>query len=162
MSRRDNITAQGDGQRQVGVSLRRRPTRISPPCFYKFRSIPASDDVQGRAWLEDLLLNNQLWLAAPSTFNDPFDGRSAYDLTLRGLELRKELERLLRRQGMKSQEARKHVPSSLITNPEWFRQQRERHLNLIRNHVGVCSLSTNPRIPLLWAHYAEDHKGICV
>lgn len=136
--------------------------QVSPPCFYKFRSIPVVTDVQGRERLEALLLNNRLWLAAPSTFNDPFDGRSAYDLTLRGTEFRKELERLLRRQGMKSEEARRRVRSDVVANPEWFRQQREQHLNLIRNHVGVCALSANPRSPLLWAHYAQDHKGLCV
>jgi hypothetical protein len=162
MNRRDDITEQDPCPRQENVRTRKRPMRTSPPCFYKFRSIPESKDVQGRKWLEDFLLHNKLWLAAPSTFNDPFDGRSAYDLTLRGPELRKELENLLRRQGMKSQEARKQVRSKVVANPEWFRQQREQHLNLIRDHVGVCSLSTNPRSPLLWAHYAQDHKGICV
>jgi len=124
--------------------------------------LPAATDTQDRGRLEDLLLHNRLWLAAPSTFNDPFDGRSAYDLTLRGTELRKELERLLRRQGMKSEEARRQVRSDVVANPEWFRQQREQHLNLIRNHLGVCALSANPRSPLLWAHYAQDHKGLCV
>lgn len=134
----------------------------SPFHFYKFRSIPGGNNTQGRVRLEDLLLHNKLWLAAPSTFNDPFDGRSAYDLTLRGPKLRQELERLLRRQGMKSAEARQRVRTDVVANPEWFRKQREHHLNLIRDHLGVCALSANPRSPLLWVHYAQDHKGLCV
>lgn len=134
----------------------------SPFHFYKFRPIPSKTDTQGRERLEDLLLRNRLWLAAPSTFNDPFDGRSAYELTLDAVAFRKELERLLRRQGMKSEEAKRRVRSEVVANPEWFRQQREQHLNLIREHLGVCALSANPRSPLLWAHYAQDHKGISV
>lgn len=134
----------------------------SPFHFYKFRAVPDASDRQGRGRFEALLLHNRLWMAAPSTFNDPFDGRSTYDLTLRGAELRKELERLLRRQGMTSAEARRKVRSEVVANPEWFRKQREDHLNMIRDHLGVCSLSANPRSPLLWSHYAADHKGICV
>lgn len=30
------------------------------------------------------------------------------------------------------------------------------------NEVGIFSLSTSSLIQLLWAHYTEDHKGICV
>lgn len=144
------------------LTAKERRALEAPFHLYKFRSIPDAADEQGRERLEALLLHNRLWLAAPSTFNDPFDGRSAYELTLRGAELRKELEQLLRRQGMKSAEAKRRVRSDVVANPEWFRQQREQHLNLIRNHLGVCALSANPRSPLLWAHYAQDHKGICV
>lgn len=30
------------------------------------------------------------------------------------------------------------------------------------NKVGIFSMSTSPLIQLLWAHYTEDHKGICI
>lgn len=30
------------------------------------------------------------------------------------------------------------------------------------NSVGIFSMSTNPDHPLMWAHYASDHTGICI
>lgn len=30
------------------------------------------------------------------------------------------------------------------------------------NNVGIFSMSTSPLIQLLWAHYTQDHKGICI
>ena len=30
------------------------------------------------------------------------------------------------------------------------------------NNVGIFSMSTCPLIQLLWAHYTQDHKGICI
>ncbi|MDB5346429.1 MAG: hypothetical protein JWP89_4806 [Schlesneria sp.] len=30
------------------------------------------------------------------------------------------------------------------------------------NSVGIFSMSANPDHPLMWAHYANDHKGLCI
>lgn len=133
-----------------------------PRRLYKYRSVPAATDVDGRHRLEALLLDNALWLADPDSFNDPFDGKSAFDLTLRGPALRQGLERLARRQGMTSAKARKWVSSAVVANPRWLEAQLTRNMEVMRHQLGVCALSQEPRNPLLWAHYANDHRGLCV
>lgn len=36
------------------------------------------------------------------------------------------------------------------------------YLTIDNNDFGISCGSTNPRCPLMWAHYANNHKGICI
>ena len=60
---------------QKRVMLRRMGI---PPSLYKYQGIPPSSDPTGRRRLEELLVENKLWLATASSFNDPFEGRVDY------------------------------------------------------------------------------------
>ena len=75
---------------QKRVKLRRMGI---PASLYKYRGIPPSSDSTGRRRLEDLLVENKLWLATASSFNDPFEGRVDYVVPYRGAHLRQAMER---------------------------------------------------------------------
>ena len=36
------------------------------------------------------------------------------------------------------------------------------YLTIDNNNFGISCGSTNPQCPLMWAHYANNHKGICI
>jgi hypothetical protein len=36
------------------------------------------------------------------------------------------------------------------------------YLTIDNNHLGISCGSTNPQCPLMWGHYANNHKGICI
>jgi len=136
--------------------------RSFPRHLYKFRAIPTDPD--GRRKLEALLLDNTLWMADPESFNDPFDGKCDYELTLRGAALRAAIEQMMLRQGMTNADIRRNqrVIDDAVNNPRDLETKLAKNMDTIRKQLGVCSLSAAPRNPLLWAHYARDHKGICV
>jgi hypothetical protein len=85
----------------------------------------------------DILNKKQLWLAEPKTLNDPFDCQIEYaklfDDAIRELK---------------------------ITNAaiESFKKSSRE----VMNNLRVLSLSSNEINPLLWAHYANKHKGFCL
>jgi hypothetical protein len=133
-----------------------------PRHLYKYRSIPVASDIIERKRLELLLLENGLWLATPDTFNDPFDGKAAYEVKQRGAELREALERWHRRVAREgSQAARKWVNSEDVADPSRLERRYAETNNHLRKNIGVCSLSTDPANLLMWAHYASDHRGLC-
>jgi len=133
-----------------------------PRSFYKYRTIPDVSDATGRARLEDLLLNNRLWMGTVLTFNDPFEGQADYVVPYRGAELRRAFERKYREMGFSSEAAKMKVNSADVADPKRL-EQRARDGNLkILGTVGVCALATNARSALLWAHYTREHTGICV
>lgn len=35
------------------------------------------------------------------------------------------------------------------------------YLNALKP-FGCCSFSTNPKNLLMWSHYADEHKGLCI
>ncbi|MNF51827.1 hypothetical protein D3C84_331570 [compost metagenome] len=65
----------------------------------------------------------------PASFNDPFDCAAAAEEAREGLNI--------------------HLAGS--TNAD--------KLFMIRNGIGILSLTRNPLNPLMWAHYGENHKG---
>jgi len=133
-----------------------------PRSLYKYRAVPGGADAEGRGHLEDLLLNNRLWLSTVKAFNDPFEGRADYEVPYRGAELRRALERKYRELGYSSQGAKAMIDTKDVADPaRWVAKSRWAN-DAILERVGVCALGTNPSSPLLWAHYAQNHEGFCV
>lgn len=115
----------------------------------------------------NMLENNQVFLAAPSSFNDPFDcaiepiidvydGDELIELTAKRFELF----------GTPKEETRARLKSfsgakteHIVTICKMFKEL-EQHNNL--NGLGVLSLSEINDHPLMWAHYANKHTGFCI
>jgi hypothetical protein len=85
----------------------------------------------------DILLKKELWLAEPESLNDPFDCQSEYsklfDDAIRNLK----------------------IPLVAV---ESFKKSASESMSYLR----VLSLSINEVNPLLWAHYADSHRGFCL
>ena len=104
--------------------------------LYKFRKIDK--------WLIESLVNRSLYFAQPKALNDPFD--CCIDL-----------KQAIGRAASSAKGDRKTYLSSLLENPVFFKTWEARIANL-----GVCSFSRANRHPLLWSHYADEHKGLCL
>jgi DUF2971 family protein len=103
---------------------------------FKFRKVDK--------YLLQSLVNSEVYFAVPEQLNDPFDCQVGI---LRSLEnaiaraqspVRARLERLRAMGSFFSQ-----VQSDL-------------------EKIGVCSFSLELRNSLMWAHYAENHRGVCL
>jgi hypothetical protein len=141
-----------------------------PRHLYKYRpslSRPDSpaEESRLRNQFENLILNNELWMSSPQDFNDPFDGCAVFKTFERGVAYRdtlgKYLKKLGRDKGFNPKKMRKPL-SYWVANPEKFDAAFNENHESARSKVGICSLSANPHSPLMWAHYANDHRGVCV
>lgn len=94
------------------------------------------------------LIDHCLRLSLPSTLNDPFESTfneklesemmSAFDINTFDLS----------------------IPDNA---PEWLiKTIMKSQINSIMDQYGIISLSETPRNLLMWAHYANEHKGICI
>jgi hypothetical protein len=85
----------------------------------------------------EILINKELWLAEPKSLNDPFDCQREYseiiDNAFEPLKLSE-----------KKRTAIAKATAKVVGN------------------LRVLSLSTEDDNPLLWAHYADSHKGFCL
>lgn len=134
-----------------------------PEYFYKYRSL----DGDALNFLERIICHKELWFPAPRTFNDPFDCYPIFDLNATVEEKIAAYGRVIGRHNPEwAEEECIDRASCLIANPanlepslaELQRLFEER----IMNHIGVLSLSANPNSTLMWAHYANSHKGVCL
>jgi len=104
--------------------------------LFKFRSIDK--------YLLKSLVHSEIYFARPNRLNDPFDCR---------VDIRQSLENAI----------------SKSSSPTKERLEQLRGLSDFLDKVqsdiaamGVCSFSLALENPLLWAHYADAHKGICL
>lgn len=105
--------------------------------YFKFRAI--------NKHLVESLVRPSLYFSKPAALNDPFDCQ---------LDVRKAFERA----ADSAERERKHALLAALESGHV--------LNSFEKHfadIGVCSFSLGGLDdPLLWAHYGDEHKGVCL
>lgn len=138
-----------------------------PVRLYKYRAIPnhKSERMQRRLRhpLVRLLLNNELWMAPTVSFNDPFDGRAGYEILERGDQLRQLMDAHVKRLAVEhGLSPDVQVDEEAVLHPDRLLRVLEENHEKMRNTLGICALTTDAHNPLMWSHYADEHRGLCV
>jgi hypothetical protein len=105
--------------------------------LYKFRTIDKN--------LFDILVKRTLNFAHPSCLNDPFDCK---------VDIKKAAENAISRL---SGEKKEKLENFVKKNSAFLDKIQEGTGN-----VGICSFSSVLEESLLWSHYANEHKGLCL
>ena len=121
-------------------------------------------------FLENTVKNGVVRFSRASEFNDPWDCKPSFFVPDDGRELERLVEFMQRA-------SERHTPE---VDPEFRRARREQYLNkpdqLRRDLVDAAAemwaqmdrryrlycLSTRPDCPLMWGHYADHHRGVCL
>jgi len=101
----------------------------------------------------DWFVNRQLLLTPPYYFNDPWDFAVRFE-PLSDVELKEECPFSLTLNAKEFGEFRNYMTGTEFRADESRNYQKE-----IGKLVGVVSLTEKPMDRLLWAHYAESHRG---
>lgn len=136
------------------------------------RSVPDSKDVpilfKYREFNDrsiESILKSTLWFASPSTFNDPFDCN---------LDIKEDLTddeqiRLHAKIAMSlDMFSNKDIAKNTIlygTNSEYKKDMDKRIRELLAdgaNDRGVFCFSESHNVSLMWSHYSDSHKGLCI
>lgn len=104
--------------------------------LFKFRSI--------NKYLIDTLVKSTIYFANPVRLNDPFDCQ---------VDIRKAVENAI---SLLSGGKRQNLIK--LSKPNGFFDNIQKSIK----NVGVCSFSFVLEEPLLWSHYADGHKGLCL
>lgn len=137
-----------------------------PAKFYKYRQL-IGDSAK---YLERTICHNEIYFAAPETFNDPFDCHPDFshegtneelivrymDIARRHLQPMSEAELLLDAQEMLADPMRnpRFQPASNAIQDE--------HARHLRSSIGILCLSAVRDDILMWSHYADFHRGVCL
>lgn len=119
-------------------------------------------------YLRQNLLSNSIYLNSPAKFNDPFDSNPFYNKAATPLQIEQHLARIyMKREHVSAEKAKRKVKNILKGNP-FHKDQHDIEtfaLNSkegLRRSIGVSCFTTTPHNSAMWAHYAEDHTGICI
>ena len=131
-----------------------------PKILYKYRSL-SGDSFR---FSHDIFMNNELYFPHPDQINDPFDCKippSFDNLT------KKDIEKFVKRVD------RRIIEAKVGNYDDWKRNFLATPISTIKERlksssfkshqeIGVLSLSGNEANLLMWGHYADSHKGICI
>lgn len=134
--------------------------------LYRYRSLAG----QAASFLERTICGNELYFASPSTFNDPFDCRPSFSMQASNAQLKKYYAGVLSRQATHMNRADRRAESRQIatnpmrkpTNPKNLTEFKATYHETITNRIGLLCLSEVPDDPLMWSHYADSHRGVCL
>ena len=143
------------------IFLSKNPDPPQSRYIYKYRKVDSGSSGSIER-VRDILVNNQLWLSRPSSFNDPFDMQARVIVKGTGKEIRDRYREIQKRLGVRYKEREKQL-SKLMGKSH--KEIEEDLTNTYKKHVdtmGVCSFAGDPRSILMWSHYAENHEGICI
>jgi hypothetical protein len=113
------------------------------------------------------LMENYLWFSSPSSFNDPYDCNIKLDIQKYSF---KEIYKFI----IKAYQNTPNKPSLLtekdllektkyyFNDPPSFTDIINQELASCMNDYGICCFSQNDNSILMWSHYAEKHKGLCL
>jgi hypothetical protein len=133
-----------------------------PPSLFKYSSVSGRD---GFRHLQSLLHFGDFYFSRPESFNDPFDCLPVYSVEAPDEEIRarwseryaddpETLDRMLRL-----------IPVRTLRPDVWTKcvdEMKRDLLNDIRQNVGVSCFSSVNNDILMWSHYADHHRGICL
>jgi hypothetical protein len=128
-----------------------------PVVFYKYRPI----DINTLR----TIANNKLWFADPQSFNDPYDCRISLNppTTQAGWErFFAELEKYYPKEPELQSAAVADYITRLLKDPSLARQLLDDSVQSIRSKRGVCALSSVNDNILMFSHYSDCHRGLCL
>ena len=139
---------------------------IEPVRYCRCRSLTGA-----RAqWVYDSIIHSKHFFASPQSFNDPFDCRPNFELHGKKAQFVKYYEGVVARhmpeliRAARRAEARRQV-SDPVFDPRLPRNMdaiRKMYHDTVTSKVGVMCLSEVHDDILMWAHYGDSHRGVCL
>lgn len=138
-------------------------TLEEPPIVYKYRAFNSNT--------LSCLVRDVIWFASPQTFNDPFDGwlalpksdearayRSTFVIDSPTINLEATQNNSIPIDP-DHESTRSAVGTFSKLSPDLLLQcEAEKKLK----HRGILCVNTDPKNILMWSHYADQHRGLCI
>lgn len=118
--------------------------------------------------LIETLLTKKAWYSKPDAFNDPFDCHLNFDARIPEDKYEKPLRWQLKRERHTNAQIDADI-KRLISEDGTVNENARRVIDKISastfdviKNIGVLCLTETNRDVTMWAHYADNHKGLCL
>lgn len=126
-------------------------------CLYKYRSIAPGPDVDR---VSKIFANNEVYFSTIGSFNDPFEGKFkvSFDACAEHKMAIAANRVMQENPGLTEEEALQQATRRY----KEVEKHGEKNLKAASQKVGVFSLTERNDDILMWSHYADSHRGICI
>lgn len=135
-----------------------------PSVLYKYRSLAGKD----REYVRSTIVGGTIQLANPSSFNDPFDCAPAFSPRVTPDGAYALAKRYLSREHPRwdpdklERECQAFVAQTKGVDLAVVAQGLRQGYEQVRDWLAVYCVSGSSNSALMWAHYADSHRGICI
>jgi hypothetical protein len=129
----------------------------NPEFLYKYRP----HDYYSESWI----LNEELFLASPSLFNDPFDSKVMYTMDGTVEQKKKYLSEVIQAECPQLGKREKWKIINNALQNRLLEKDYDHHVKRMQALIdgyGVVSFSRKPDDLLMFSYYAKDHTGYCL
>jgi len=102
----------------------------------------------------DIIANQRIYYPLPESFNDPFDTQCSFKKNSAVVPSTNQKKIAVAFPDEDPNELVAFTRKDLSTSINDFKSKLK--------NFGILSLSENARDILMWSHYADDHKGVCI
>ncbi len=127
--------------------------------LYKYQPCPGNDDDR-KEWVRQILVEHQLFFASRRCFNDPFDCVVPSFLEVPGTFLKRFVEESVERNfpsAADTEKVRMMEKLMSVSALEGLRTGLQKDVD----GAGMLCFSAARDDILMWAHYADKHRGLC-
>jgi Protein of unknown function (DUF2971) len=127
--------------------------------LYRYMSLQTPDR---EGWARDIFVKHELYFPSPTSFNDPFDCKVPPLDSLPKGQRKQYVDELIRRKitGRLPRHEKRAAKRRLSTRKTFA--EVTLHLQTNIDACGVLCLSERYDDILMWSHYADSHRGICL
>lgn len=133
-----------------------------PQILYKYRNWDS-------IYHKTILTEKHIYLAAPTSFEDPFDSKNRirFDLLTDEEIFHKYLSdsRSINQNFSKNEHlewAQNHFDNSPLRDPAKLKKMQEKKFEEYDKRIGILSLTADPQNNKMWEKYSNHHKGFCL
>ena len=136
--------------------------------LYKYRSLShslvdclAHTPIQVRDRTLDIIRKKELWFASANSLNDPRDAKQ--DMNAEYERARRKLPQLFSGENLLRRQALMPIPNSLEQAKSGGKIANfNRMIDDLTAKYGILSFAKTPTNDLMWSHYSDSSKGICL
>lgn len=129
-------------------------SEFSPQNLYRYRN--------GSEWDLDNLINGDLWVSALRELNDPFENMIYFNfqsIAIDSIQSNKEIMDLMDKHVVDNKDP---IYLKYIEDIKSCGEKLKKELNIKRDRIFMACFSECKSSLLMWAHYANAHKGYCI
>jgi hypothetical protein len=136
-----------------------RAVRFETMPLYKYHACPENDQDR-KEWVRQILVEHQLFFPSRRCFNDPFDCVVPSFLEIPGTILERSVEEFVERKFPNAADAEKVRMMTKLISVNSLEGLRRDLQNDVDGAGILCFCRVRDDI-LMWAQYADKHRGLC-
>jgi len=113
-------------------------------------------------WLYQTLREGSLWFADPETFNDYLEVKSYVEIAKPNPEAILALAESIMARGANRGNSLETLVRHFSDHSDELAAPVRKQAKAEAANTGICCFSQHDDVPLLWAHYADGDRGVCL